>query len=228
MSIVPRKNEDFLTFLNDRAEIWSDAAPLLGISAANLAQWTTLVTNANTAFSTASKAKNTAKATVDAQNDAFRAARDATAGLIRDIRNTADRAANPGLIYQTANLPAPQPPSARPAPTQPTDLRAIINPTDGTLTVRWKARDNEGAVYRIARASISDTGELGPSQEVGISGKKSFIDETVPVGVAGVVYTVRGQRGQSIGAPSVTLTVRFSTGVRGALRIASQERSKAA
>ncbi|MFN5957325.1 MAG: hypothetical protein ACK462_05230, partial [Planctomyces sp.] len=106
--------------------------------------------------------------------------------------------------------------------------RATINATDGTMTLRWKARDNDGSVYRVSRATISDTGELGPSQEVGISGKKSFIDETVPVGVAGVVYTVRGQRGQSIGAPSVTLTVRFSTGARGALRIASQERSKAA
>jgi hypothetical protein len=42
------------------------------------------------------------------------------------------------------------------------------------------------------------------------------------------VYTVRGQRGTSIGAPSVTLTVRFSTGARGAQRISSQERSKAA
>ncbi len=228
MSIVPRKNEDFLTFLNDRTEIWSDSSVLLGISGQNLAQWVTLVTNANAAFSAASKAKNASKAAVDAQNDAFRLAREATAGLIRDIRNTADRASNPGLIYQTANLPAPQPPSARPAPTQPTDLRATINATDGTLTLRWKARDNTSVVYRVSRATISDTGELGPSQEVGIAGKKSFIDETVPVGVAGVVYTVRGQRGQSIGAPSVTLTVRFSTGARGALRIASQERSKAA
>ncbi len=228
MSIVPRKNEDFLTFLNDRVDLWSDSSSVLGISSGNLAQWTALVTSANLAFSTASKAKNTAKASVAAQTDAFRAVRDATAGLIRDIRNTADRAANPGLIYQTANLPAPQPPSARPAPTVPTDLRATIDGTDGTLTVRWKARDNDSVVYRVSRATISDTGELGPSQEVGIAGKKSFIDETVPVGVAGVVYTVRGQRGTSIGAPSVTLTVRFSTGARGALRISSQERSKAA
>jgi hypothetical protein len=228
MSIVPRKNEDFLTFLNDRTEIWSDSSTVLGISPSNAASWVTLVTNANAAFANASKAKNASKAAVDAQNDAFRLAREATAGLIRDIRNTADRASNPGLIYQTANIPAPNPASPRPAPTQPTDLRATINATDGTLTLRWKARDNSGAVYRVSRATISDTGELGPSQEVGIAGKKSFIDETVPVGVAGVVYTVRGQRGQSIGAPSVTLTVRFSTGARGALRIASQERSKAA
>ena len=228
MAIVPRTNEEFLTFLNDRIDQWSENAVLLGIRPSSVASWVALVNEAGVAFANASRARNAARAAFDAQNRAFAAARDATAGLIGDIRATAGRAADPGLIYQTANLPAPQPPSARPAPTQPTDLRATINGTDGTLTLRWKARDNDGSVYRVSRATISDTGELGPSQEVGIAGKKSFIDESVPVGVAGVVYTVRGQRGQSIGAPSVTLTVRFSTGARGALRIASQERSKAA
>jgi hypothetical protein len=228
MAIVPRTNEEFLTFLNDRTDLWSVNAVLLGIRPSNAASWVALVNEATAAFASASRAMNAARAAFDAQNRAFAAARQATAGLIGDIRATADRAADPGLIYQTANLPAPRTPSARPAPSAPTDMRAAINATDGTLTLRWKARGNTAVIYRIERATISIDGRLGPAQEVGLAGGKSFVDETIPLGIAGVMYSIRGQRGQSIGPPSVTLTVRFSTGVRDALRIASQEHSKAA
>ncbi len=227
MSIVPVRNEDFLTFLNDRVETWSDNAAPLSLSQADLQAWVAAVTAANSDFSTASKARQTAKAAVLTQKASFRTARRLTANLIREIRVAADRNANPDSIYSLAQLPPPVAPSPRPVPNQPTDLRATIDATEGVLTLRWKAKDNAGVVYRVERATISAQGDLSDFTEIGLVGEKSFDDESLPVGVAGVVYVVKGIRSRRVGPASSTLTVRFAR-AGGSLRISSQRASKAA
>ncbi|MFO0082144.1 MAG: hypothetical protein ACK55O_05955, partial [Phycisphaerales bacterium] len=206
MSVIPKKNEDLLTFLNDRVEGWADNAVALSLDAASLQAWTAAVTAANADFSAASKARQAAKAAVLTQNASLRTVRRLTANLIREIRIAADRNANPDSIYSLAQLPPPAQPSPRPVPNQPTDLRATIDPTEGVLTLRWKAKDNAGTIYRVERATISASGELSDFGEIGLVGEKSFADETLPVGVAGVVYVVKGVRSRRVGPASSTLT----------------------
>lgn len=227
MAVIPSRTEDLLTFLNDRVEGWADNAVALSLDAASLQAWTAAVTAANADFSAASKARQAAKAAVLTQNASLRTVRRLTANLIREIRIAADRNANPDSIYSLAQLPPPAQPSPRPVPNQPTDLRATIDPTEGVLTLRWKAKDNAGTIYRVERATISASGELSDFGEIGLVGEKSFADETLPVGVAGVVYVVKGVRSRRVGPASSTLTVRFARG-GGSLRISSQRVSKAA
>jgi hypothetical protein len=212
MSVLPSKIEQFLTFLNERNEVWSDRSQELGIPTSALTEWTNLVSQANIAFDTAGKARNAAKAAVDAQTVALSNVRKATANIIRQFRLTADRSATPENIYILAQLPAPQPPSPRPAPAAPTDLRATLNASTGNLIIRWKARQQAEVVYFVSRATIGSTGTVGPAELVGTVGGKSFTDEDLPAGAAGFQYTVRAQRGKVSGEPSSTLVVRLSGG----------------
>lgn len=212
MGTLPLKIEQFLTFLNERSEVWSDNSQTLGIPSTTLADWTNLLSTANVAFDTAGKARNSAKAATDAQNVALSNVRKATANIIRQIRLTANRSATPENIYILAQLPAPQPPSPRPAPAAPTDLRATLNASTGNLTIRWKARQQAEVVYFVSRATISPSGSVGPAELVGTVGGKSFTDEDLPAGAAGFQYTVRAQRGKVSGEPSSTLVVRLSGG----------------
>ena len=212
MAIVPIRNEQFLTFLNERTDQWADNGPALGLGQPVITEFQALLATANVAFDTAGKARNSAKAATDAQTVALSNVRKATANIIRQIRLTADRSATPENIYILAQLPAPQPPSPRPAPAAPTDLRATLNASTGNLTIRWKARQQAEVVYFVSRATIGSTGTVGPAELVGTVGGKSFTDEDLPAGAAGFQYAVRAQRGKVSGEPSSTLVVRLSGG----------------
>jgi hypothetical protein len=212
MATLPLKIEQFLTFLNERSETWSENGPALGLGQQVITEFQGLLSTANIAFDTAGKARNTAKAATDSQNLAISNVRKSAANIIRQVRLTADRSTTPENIYILAQLPAPQPPSPRPAPEAPTDLRATLNAATGELTVRWKARQQAEVVYFVTRATISTSGTVGPAELVGTVGGKRFTDADLPAGAAGFQYTVRAQRGRVSGEPSSTLVVRLSGG----------------
>ncbi|MCE2966759.1 MAG: hypothetical protein ACK55O_03705 [Phycisphaerales bacterium] len=212
MSVLPTKIEQFLTFLNERSETWADNSQALNLGPQVITEFQGLLSTANVAFDAAGKARNTAKASVDAQTVALSNVRKSAANIIRQVRLTADRSATPENIYILAQLPVPQPPSPRPAPEAPTELRASLNAATGELTVRWKARQQAEVVYFVTRATISASGTVGPAELVGTVGGKKFTDEDLPAGAAGFQYTVRAQRGRVPGEPSSTLVVRLSGG----------------
>ncbi|MFN7439193.1 MAG: hypothetical protein ACK5TV_03285, partial [Phycisphaerales bacterium] len=222
MSIVPDKIEALLTFVNDRSAQWEDQSTLLQIPPAELTLWQNAITAATASFDAASKARANAKAATLTQTANITALRRSTARLIAAIRLTAERSSNPDSIYAAALLPPPENPSSRPAPEAATDLRATLDFATGQVTLRWKARNNTGSVYLVSRASIAANGAVGPTVAIGSSGKKSFVDESVPAGVAGVQYTLRAQRG-GLFSPVVTLTVRFGAGAGGITVVTSTE-----
>jgi hypothetical protein len=212
MATLPIKIEQFLTYLNERSQVWSVNGPALGLGQPVITEFQSLLSAANVAFDTAGKTRNTAKSAIDAQTLALSNVRKSAANIIRQVRLTADRSATPENTYILAQLPAPRPRSPRPAPDAPTDLRATLNAATGELTIRWKARQQAEYVYFVTRATISTSGTVGPAELVGTVGGKRFNDEDLPAGAAGFQYTVRAQRGKVPGEPSSTLVVRLTGG----------------
>ncbi len=131
-----------------------------------------------------------------------------TGNLVRTIRAFAERSANPDAVYALAQIAPPARSSPLPPPGQPTRLTVRLDPTEGTLTLRWKG-DNPagggGTTYLVRRRLPGESG----FSFIGVSGKKTFVDATLIAGPDSVEYTVQGQRADLAGPASPIFTVNF-------------------
>jgi hypothetical protein len=83
-----------------------------------------------------------------------------------------------------------------------------LDPSDGTVSLRWKATNPanaRGTTYIIRRKLPGET----EFAFIGVSGKKCFVDETLPAGRDSVQYTVQGQRANLSGSVSPIFSVNF-------------------
>ncbi|HYE61181.1 MAG TPA: hypothetical protein VD997_04225 [Phycisphaerales bacterium] len=85
---------------------------------------------------------------------------------------------------------------------------AIPSPSEPTLTHPPTQPTGSGGFYSVSRKL---TGE-SVFTLIGNSGKKFYVDSTIPAGVAGATYIVQGWRGQTAGTPSNQLTIQFGVG----------------
>ncbi|MCB9852661.1 MAG: hypothetical protein H6819_06170 [Phycisphaerales bacterium] len=125
---------------------------------------------------------------------------------VRSIRAFAELQPAPAKVYATARVAPPATPTPTPPPGRPMRLAATLDATDGSLTLTWKARmprRRAGATYLVRRQL---PGEEGFSI-LGTTGKKMFVDESLPAGMTTVRYTVQAQRGESMGSLSAVLVV---------------------
>ena len=82
-------------------------------------------------------------------------------------------------------------------PGRPDQFKATID-SIGAVTLTWTCANPSGAVgtlYQLAR-------RLGPTGEfvhLGTSGKRRFVDATIPAGTASVTYEVRAIRSTKFG-----------------------------
>lgn len=118
-------------------------------------------------------------------------------------------------VYPNAGVSRPDPArGVMPPPEPPTGQTFTIN-NDGSLTLRWKAKQPRGVVgvqYMISRRL---PGERGFTL-LGIAGSvKRFTDTTLPAGVASAEYQIRphrggrGGRGEALGPVGNTIVVQF-------------------
>lgn len=139
---------------------------------------------------------------------ALRTLRSSAGDAVRTIRAFSENSGTPLAIYNTAQISPPAQPSPAPPPAQPTGLSVALDPPTGTLTLRWKASNpagTSGTSYLIKRR-LPGGSAFG---FLGVSGKKVFVDDTLPAGPEGVQYTVQGQRADVRGPVSEILTVKF-------------------
>ena len=207
-SVLPSTKAELLAFCQSHAPIWAASGAAIGLTTSDTDDFTTLTTEAAATSTAAVTARNAAKAATLTDNNAFAALRADAAALVAKIKFKAESTDDPN-VYVNAQIPEPLPPSPAPAPTQPTMLRASIEPGGG-LTINWKASNpasNGGVVYQVFRKLPTQ-----PSFNlVGFSGgrDKYFTDLTLPAGNSGVQYVIQGARGGVSGAQSEILTVNF-------------------
>jgi hypothetical protein len=195
MSLVPPTNEGKINFFQSKNTPWAANAVAIGTTAAAVTALATKVTAAQTKLAAQVAARAAAKNATADLNAAIRDMAGAGSDIIKQIR--AKAATDGDNVYILAQIPAPATPTPVPAPGTPTGFKATLNP-DGSMKLRWKCPNPAGSVgtiYQVTRR----TGATGPFLPVGGTGTRSFVDSTVPAGVASVTYQIVAVRSTAIG-----------------------------
>lgn len=206
MSLVPDTNEGKILFYQSKNTPWAANSVAIGTTAGAVTALATKVTTAQTKLAAQVAAQEAAKNATAELKAAIREMTGAGSDIIRQIR--AKGAIDGDSVYFLAQIPAPAAPSPVGPPGTPTDFKVELNP-DGSLQLKWKCSNPAGAggtIYQLTRR----TGSTGPFVTIGGSGTKSFIDATVPAGVASVTYKITAQRSTASGTAAL-FTVNFGT-----------------
>lgn len=213
MSTVPERDQDIIQFAVDHSEAWTQSAALIGLTPAQAAAFGTFMNEAQNAFNAARAAREASRAATVSQKAAIKALRTNAGDLVKIIRAYANTAADPAAVYATALIPPPAAPQRNRLPAPATDVKASLDASTGNLKISWKSQQPESGTSYIVKRRTSPTGEF---TFVGVaSGKKSFVDATLPAGVTQVEYIVQPQRSTLKGPDSAVLTVRFGRGGAG-------------
>jgi hypothetical protein len=143
---------------------------------------------------------------VQARRDARAALMKMAANLVRIISGTPS-VTSEQKVYLGISIPGQGGPVG--APGEPTNFRFTLDAI-GAVRLRWQCNNPRGAIrtmYQIWR-QIDGRG----FEFLGVSGKRRFIDMTIPPGSAQVTYRVRGIRSTGNG-PSNDFNVNFGTGL---------------
>ena len=198
----------FLDWCQTHERVFIDHAAALGLTPAMAAAFKTATEAAVAKVLDQEAAKQAALVATQAAQGALDALDTAAGDIVRTIKAVAQNAPDPNLIYNLAQIPPPARPAPAPPPAQPTDLCVTLGTTDGALRLSWKAANppgTSGTAYIIRRRLPGE----GGFAYVGVSGKKTFVDDTFIAGPECVQYTVQGQRADSSGPVSPIFTVSF-------------------
>jgi hypothetical protein len=220
MATYPKNRAEFLTWAEAHVDVFTSQAANIGLTAAQATAFKNQVGTLRGRTTAQEAARLAAKAATEAAVDADGDTRELTSDLVRSIRAFATNNNNPN-VYVLAQIPAPNSGAPVPPPGQPTDFKVELN-SDGSITVKWKAKHPEGSdrvVYFVQRKLISEDS----FRLIGGSGEKSYQDDTLPVGIDGATYIITAQRGNVQGQPSRQLTVTFGSGGPGAIRFGFAE-----
>jgi hypothetical protein len=186
--------------------------------------YATLLSSMTKASSDAESARIASKDATNTLNNAIQSMRALSSIYVDTIKNYAETTHNPN-VYSLAGISPANPPGTPPLPVAPTTFTASVN-TDGSLTIKWKASQPQGATgvqYRVMRR-VNTT--EGPYALVSTEGSgKSYTDMTLPVGVDRVEYIIQPTRpGGIVGPQSPLFTVQFgSVGGGGGISITTTE-----
>ncbi len=217
---IPSNIPEFINWCVAHDSQWTSNSTLINLTTAQTTAYHTVVLAMTKANDAAEMARMASKeATMQLQN-AIDAARGLSSVYVDIIKNYAQSSHNPN-VYALGGVSPGNAPGTAPLPVAPTQFGASVNP-DGSLTIKWKASQPEGATgvqYRIMRR-INTTS--GPYTIVSTEGSnKSFTDMTLPVGVDRVEYIVQPTRPAGIVGPqSNVFAVQFGSVSGGGMSIA--------
>ncbi len=198
----------FIMWCQAHTDVFANNAAAIGLTPGQAVAFADATTAAADLTLAQEQARQAAKVATQAAVDAVDALRANAGDTVRLIRAFAETQADPAAVYQLAQIPPPASPSPAPPPAQPIDLTVTLEPGSGNLTLRWKAANpvgTSGTTYIIRRKLPGESA----FSFVGVSGKKTFVDNTLNAGPDSVQYTVQGQRADSSGPLSPIFTVNF-------------------
>jgi hypothetical protein len=206
MAIVPATIVGKIEFFRARNAPWTANATAIGTTAGAVTGVAAKVTAAQAKLDAQIALQNAVKAATEDLHLAIAELMSAGGDVIRQVR--AKAATDGPTVYVLAQIPAPAAPSPRPAPGKPHSFAVRVR-EDGALILSWKSANpsnTTGTVYQVSRQI--GTSEDGPFTVIGTSGRKEFVDATVPAGAAAVTYQVVAIRSTVAGLPA-QFTVRL-------------------
>jgi hypothetical protein len=207
----------FLEWCDVQTPVFVASAASIGLTASQAAGFAAATAEAHAAILAQGIAQEVARAATQRARAAVRDLRQRAGDAVRSVRAYAETTPAPLAVYNTAQIPPPAAHTPAPPPAQPKRLSAELDASRGALTIRWKARHPSGATGTTYLVRRRLPGEAAFTF-VGVTGKKRFIDDTLPAGVAQAQYTVQAQRADRGGRVSEILQVRMGSAVSTATR----------
>lgn len=211
MALVPRRTIELLQFADQYTNQWRIVAANIGLTTEQIDELSAALAAAQARFDSQQKGKDSLKAATAAAKNAEGDLRTEISDIVKAIRAFASNSADPEQVYLLAQIPSPARPAPRPAPGTPTDFRVSLA-QDGAVTLRFKCNNGGtgGVVYSVSRRS----GSAGAFTFVGVTGERSFTDDSIPASAGRVEYRVTAQRGTLSGEPAF-FTVAFGGNATG-------------
>ena len=199
---------EFVEWCDVHTQVFTKNAATLGLSAAQVAGFDEATAKARSALLEQEQARQALLVATQRARDYVQTLRERAGSTVRTIRAHAETTDDPSALYALAQIAPLAAHSPAPPPSQPKQLGATLIETTGALTLRWKARQptgTTGTTYLIRRRLPAEAA----FSFVGVAGKKTFVDETLPSALTHVQYTVQAQRGTRSGPVSAILEVNF-------------------
>lgn len=190
MGIVPRTNDEKISFFQSHLAVWAEEAEAIGLSAERVAELAALVEAARAASAAQRVLQQQAQAATAVMNEAIARMMKKGSVAIMSIRVTAS--INGDAVYSKARIPPIARRSKRPPPGTPHTIRWSVDAV-GSVELRWTCqnpRGTTGTTYQVWRRM----GRAGEWVFVGASGEKRFVDHALPMGSGEVYYRVQATR----------------------------------
>ncbi len=208
MGVTPNTRLGKIEFYEAHLQIWATNAVAIGLTAPQVLALQTKVAAARAAFNAAEVARQASKAATFNFHLGADDMADSGSDIIRTIKNFAETSNNPN-VYNLAQIPAPQPAGPTPPPGRSFELTVGLLQT-GAVELKWKCENpagTSGTVYEVQRRIGN-----GPFNYVGVTGTRSFTDDTLPLGSSSIIYQITAIRSTQNG-PVAQFVVNF--GVQG-------------
>ncbi|HLL89692.1 MAG TPA: hypothetical protein VK324_10330, partial [Tepidisphaeraceae bacterium] len=126
-------------------------------------------------------------------------------------------------VYALAQVRPPAKKSPLGKPGSPTAMTAELSAATGALALTWRCRQPEGSkgvLYDVWRR----IGDNGAFEYLGSTGRKTFVDQTLPPGAGRVMYRIVARRSTKVGdAAEFPVNLGVSPAVAEMLRAATQD-----
>ncbi len=210
MGVIPTTIIGKIQFYESHLPIWAADPAAIGLTAAQVAELTTLTAAARADFEATQAARDAARAATLDQKVSVSAMQELGGDLVKTIRAFAETT-NDDTVFSAAQIPPPSPPKPVGPPDMPTEVSAEIN-NFGYVLIKWKASRAAGTQFVLQRQLTPVGGAPGTWTYAGTSTTNDYTDTTVPTGFASVSYRVYAQRAGGISDASGTTTIAFGTG----------------
>jgi hypothetical protein len=194
MRLLPKDKAGRIEFCEIRLEPWAERAEAIGTTPEQVAELAMLTEQARQAHAAQSVAYNAARAATLRLDQAIAKMSNTAQGIILQIRSKASRDGD--NVYAQASIPVPEKASPIAMPGRPTRFNAQLQQT-GQIKLTWQCknpRNSQGTIYQVWRSV-----DGGEPKFLGGSGKKAFVDNTIPPGTAKVTYRIRAERSTRVG-----------------------------
>jgi len=210
MGYIPNAHDDRIAWYEERIDVIKASPATFGVTAAMCTSADNDIKDARIAYDAAQAARNKAKDATVTQTAALRDMNRTGGDLVRAIRTFADNQptlAQRDAIYAACSMTPPAPAAPVGPPAMPASVAADPN-ANGTVTIKWKATGNNGAVYIVFRKLAGNN----TFQQVGLVSTKKFVDATVPAGTTSCQYQVQAIRHNQTSNASQPVSVQFGAG----------------
>lgn len=205
MRTVPRNQSPKISFFKSRLVKWNENAEQIGVSPEDVALLSARTDAARVALSAQRAAQMAAEAATLKLQIAMDEMATQGAAMLLQIRAKARMSGN-NRVYSLAQIATPKKGSPIGVPGKPNRFEFMVDDL-GALRMTWQCknpRGSTGTIYQIYRR-IGGSGEM---TFLGTSGKKRFVDTTLPIGASSIMYQIRAVRSTKVGE-AATFNVNF-------------------